>query len=322
MRSTKSPSWTKRLLGLAPVAVPPHVFEVNSERLRFASFPRTNGGWQMGELAEVELPDNAFQSGPLGGPLRTPEVFERVLSELLEQVGEPVSRASLVVPDRWLRLLFTELEEAPGEITDEVFRFKLRKLVPFKVEDLRVGGLELEALPARPGKGRALMAFAVEQLLAEIENAFEARGIRIGQIASRTLYLSSYLSDDYEDSLIALVEGDDYSLLFMSEGVPVLVRYRTFPLAADDTASAEHVARDLRLIRSYLTENLPDRRFSDGLVCGPAETASAWVELLEEGFGLKARVLGESDADLGSAPPGMPWHQLLPLFAAATQEVL
>ena len=106
MRSTKSPSWTKRLLGLAPVAVPPHVFEVNSERLRFASFPRTNGGWQVGELAEVELPDNTFQSGPLGGSLRTPEVFERVLSELLEQVGEPVSRASLVVPDRWLRLLF------------------------------------------------------------------------------------------------------------------------------------------------------------------------------------------------------------------------
>ena len=111
--------------------------------------------------------------------------------------------------------------------------------------------------PRGPAKGVALMAFAVEQLLAEIENAFEARGIRIGQIASRTLYLSSYLSDDYEDSLVALVEGEDYSLLFMSEGVPVLVRYRTFPLAADDTASAEHVARDLRLIRSYLTENLP-----------------------------------------------------------------
>lgn len=321
MKSTKSPSWTRRLLGLVPVAVPPHVFEVDSGLLRYASFPRNNGDWQAADLLESELPAEAFQVGPLGGPLRTPEVLDRVLGDILERAGAPVAQASLVLPDRWLRLLFVELEEAPGETREEIFRFKLRKLVPFRVEDLRVSGTELPALPAQPGKLRALVAFAVEQLLDELEEAFAARGVRLGQIASRSLYLTSYLAEDHQDAVVTLLEADGYSLVFVSEGAPVLVRYRTFPLAVGDIGRTEHVARDLRLIRSYLAEHLPERKFSEGLVCGPPDTATAWVELLESGFDLRARVLGANDADLPSAPSSVGWHELLPLFAAATREV-
>src|SRR5262245_5951723 len=128
-----------RLLGTLAVPVPPHVFEVDATVLRYAAFAQSRGRLELERFAAADLPAEPFQPGPLGGPLRGRESFDRALDEILGGGEKKPIEASLVLPDRWLRLLFTELEPELGlRPDDEVLRFKLKRLVPFRVDELRL----------------------------------------------------------------------------------------------------------------------------------------------------------------------------------------
>jgi len=94
----------------------------------------------------------------------------------------------LVVPDAWLRVSFSEITDVPrqAEARDEVLRWKLRRLVPFRVDELRVNAAEVAPLPVQEEPRRLLLGFGVEQLLAQIEDAFAAHHVHIGRIADLT----------------------------------------------------------------------------------------------------------------------------------------
>jgi hypothetical protein len=307
------------------VPVPPHVFEVDSGALRYASFARRGDGWDLERLAESELPVETFQTGPLGGPLRGREAFEHALAALAPAGQTLPAEASLVLPDRWLRLLFAELEDELGlDPGDEILRFKLKKLVPFKVDDLRLRAAIVPAFPGRAGR-RLLLAFAIEQLLSDLETVFQSRGVRIGQLASRSLYLMSLLREREDrpgsGQLIVNVESDGYSLCYLAGGVPWVVRYRASSVDPGDAAQATHVAQDLRILIGFLEQNLPEHTVDSALVCGPPQTAAAWVELLRSRLDLPGGALGAQELPVTASAPSVPWQRLAPLLAAATREV-
>jgi hypothetical protein len=216
-----------RLLGTVPVPVPPHAFEVDANVLRYAGFSRRGGRLDLERLAAAALPAETFQPGPLGGPLRGRESFDRALDEVLGPREKQPMEASLVLPDRWLRLLFTDLEPELGlRPDDEVLRFKLKRLVPFRVDELRLRASVMPSFPGQEGR-RLLYAFGVEQQLRDLETAFAARGVRIGQIASRTLYLVSLLrASERRSALLVNLEEDGYSLGYVADAVPYVFRYR------------------------------------------------------------------------------------------------
>lgn len=334
-----------RLLGLAPVPVPPHVFAIEAGAIRYGGFARSGGGFDLERLAEVELPPDTFHAGPLGGPLRGREAFEHALEAVLAETSPAPTEASLVLPDRWLRLLFAPLEDELGANPgDDILRFKLKKLVPFRVEDLRLRAAVVPAVAGPSGTGaRLLFAFALEQVLRDLEAVFEARGVRIGQVASRSLYLMSLLrhragtvaaeppGDPDADLLLVNLEPDGYCLCYLAGGAPFVVRYRALQVDPGDPGQAAHVAQDLRILLGFLEEHLPGRFGGEVLVCGAPAAATTWVELLRDRFSLAARPLGAADlpgagAIAGvSGPPsgstGAAWHRLAPLLAAAALEV-
>ncbi len=147
----------KRLLGLGAVAAPPHVFALDATTLRYGRFVEADSTWELRELRRAELGADAFQPGVLGGPLREPAAFGERLRQLLALVSAPVREASLVLPDAWLRLTFIESLELPraAEARDEIVRWKVKRLLPFRVEDLR---LVAEPVPAAAAAERAQAA--------------------------------------------------------------------------------------------------------------------------------------------------------------------
>jgi type IV pilus assembly protein PilM len=313
--------WSK-LLGFAPVPAPPHVFEVDAGAVRYAAFGRHGDGWDLERLIEAELPAETFQPGPLGGPLRGREGFEDAVATVLRQVEPAPAEASLVLPDRWLRLLFTELEEGLGREPDaEILRFKLKKLVPFRVDDLRLRAAIVPAFPGQRGF-RLLLAFAIEQLVRDLEISFQSRGVRIGQVASRSLYLTSLLREREDRGLLIVnLESDGYSLCYLAGGVPYVVRYRSASADPSDPAQAAQVAQDLRILIAFLGEHLPEHAVSEALICGQPEPAAGWVDLLRDGFDLPSRVLASRDLPVAIPAAGTPWYRVAPLLAAASREV-
>lgn len=355
MRSTKLLSSiedlpvVKNLLGFRPTTLPPHVFAIEPERLSYARFARsaerTAGDFELTAFHEQALPPKQFQSGLLGGPLREPESFEAALSSLLEQVEVPVREASLVIPDTWLRVTFTEVGELPSNPGKrrEVLRWKLRRQVPFRVEELRLAAVEVEPLP-RSGAGeshRLLLGFALDALLDELEDAFEKAGVRLGQITSASLALLALLSEAADGAgaepsagvepegliALALVENGAYNLAFARHGEPVLQRFKASAADLSEAARGGFVERDLRLTRRFLEEQYPSELLGRVILVCPPEREPEWIEWLEAGFERPVEPLNRGHLPLtpggllGSPATAPPWRRLAPMLGAASREV-
>jgi len=307
--------------------VPPHVFFLDAERLRYAQILRDRQGYRVRGYRAVDLPRDAFHSGLLGGPLRDPAGFERLTGELVRGAPGGVRAASLVVPDAWLRVAFAESGDLPktAEQRDEVLRWKLRRLVPFRVDELRVSAAEVTPLPRQEEPRRLLLGFGIEQLLAQIEAAFAAHGVRLGYISNTSLSLLAALDGRRREEIVALtlVEEHGYTLVFARGGEPILHRYKGFAGGAPEMGRTSLVVRDLKLTRNFLDEQLPGVPLGRVLLLASPEQEPLWVDLLSEGLGEAAAPLdGRSLPPLRAEDAAVPsWHDLAPMLGAARGEV-
>lgn len=320
----------QRLLGYDPVTAPPHAFSLDARRLRYGQFARDRQGFRLRGWREAALPPDSFHGGLLGGPLRDPAAFQALVGGMVSGIGKGLREASLVVPDAWLRVTFSEITDVPrqAEARDEVLRWKLRRLVPFRVDELRVSAVEVEPLPVQEEPRRMLLGFGVEQLLAQLEDAFAAHGVRIGRITNSSLALLSAveLPAGSEGAVAALVqvETEGYTLIFARGGEPMLHRYKAFTGGMPEPSQGGFVTRDLKLTRNFLDEHFPGSSLGSVLLLAPPEVEAQWLEQLQEGLGQGvAPIDGRHLPTLRSEDPVAPaWRDLAPMLGAVRQEVV
>ncbi|HEV7667666.1 MAG TPA: hypothetical protein VGS22_04015 [Thermoanaerobaculia bacterium] len=334
MGETSIPLW-RRVLGFSPMPVPPHVFALDAERLRYAHLPRQGDTFRFRSYRQAALAHDTFLAGPLGGPLRDPRSFSDKVGALvrtLKEGGVAVKSASLVVPDGWLRVVFTESGDLPRNAAaiDEVLRWKLRRLVPFRVDDLRLNATEVMPLAGQEEPRRLLLGFAVEALLAQLEEAFSAAGVRLGLITNASLALASALdgpvrggtAERAELSGLVLADSGSYTLVFRRGGEPVLHRFKAFATSLPDDARSGLVERDLRLTRNFLDEHFPGEPHGQLVLVAPAELEPLWVDLIDQGLGLSAVPLdGRQLPPVRAEETTAPWRELAPLLGAVRMEV-
>jgi hypothetical protein len=323
---------------------PPHVFALDAARLRYGQLIVDRQGLRLRAFRQLALPPDTFHNGLLGGPLRDPGAFRELVGGILDGVPGGVREASLVVPDAWLRVTYAESGELPrgGAALDEVLRWKLRRLVPFRVDELRIGAAEVSPLPGQEEPRRLLMGFAIEQLLAQIEDAFTAHGVRLGQISNVSLSLLDALGAEAPRMpaavrpaasqrgrspflALTLVEDDGYTLILARRGEPMLHRYKaTAGAAAADAAPGGSVVRDLRLTRNFLDENFPGSALETVLLLAPPPLEPLWLDRLQQGLGRRAAVVDSAvlpplRSEAPSALP--PWRELAPMIGAARRMI-
>ena len=330
MRSTKSPSWisgTSQLLGYAPVPAPPHAFYLDARHLRYGQFVRDRHGFRLRNWRQIPLPADAFHGGLLGGPLRDPAAFQSLVGGFIAGLGKGIKEASLVLPDAWLRVTFSEITDVPRqtEAREEVLRWKLKRLVPFRVDELRVSAVEVDPLPVQEEPRRLLMGFGVEQLLAQLEDVFAAHHVRLGRITNSSLALLSAvnLPATPEFAAVVQVEQDGYTLIFARNGEPVLHRYKPFTGGVLEGSQAGFVTRDLKLTRNFLDEHFAGSSLGAVLLLAPPDSEPVWTDRLREGLGENVVPIdGRNLPPLRSEDPVAPaWRDLAPMLGAVRQEV-
>lgn len=306
--------------------MPPHVFSLDAESLRYAQILRDRQGYRVRGYRSAALPRDSFQSGLLGGPLRDPAGFGELVGGVVRGVHGGVRAASLVIPDAWLRVAFAESGELPkhAEQRDEVLRWKLRRLVPFRVDELRVSATEVAPLPRQEEPRRLLLGFGIEQLLAQIEAAFAAHGVRLGYISNTSLSLLGALEARREETVaLTLVEEHGYTLVFARGGEPLLHRYKGFAGGLPEVGRTGLIVRDLKLTRNFLDEQLPGVPLVRVLLLALPEQEPLWVDLLSEGLGEPTAPLdGRSLPPLRAEDTAVPsWRDLAPMLGAARGEM-
>ncbi len=323
MRSTKLPLWTEHLLGLDPVPPPPHVFALDAKRLRYGCFHRGQQGFVYEAEHSLEMPAEILGEGPLGAPMRKPQGFREVVEDLMSQLSGPIKEASLVLPDSWLRLTFTELAEFPRKARerDEMLRWKLKRLVPFRVEDLRISATRVTPFPSQELPLRLLLGFAIELLMSQIEDAFAAAGVTLGRIVNTTLALAASLDHTVDARGLAglvAVYPDAYTLSFFRRGEPLLYRFKA---TGEAPASGASVHRDLRLTDSFLRQHFPQTPISRVFLAAPPEQEDQWLEWLGDEVAAPPEPLAFEHFQLSRTQIGPTWLEAAPLLGAACLEV-
>jgi len=335
VKSTKLRSSIERLLGAGPRAVPPHAFACSATALTYARFEREGGGLVLARHHSEALPADTFQHGLLGGPPREPRSFEERVAGFVESLGGGVEAASLVVPDGWLRTAFAEVAELPSDSRgrDEVLRWKLKRLVPFRVDELRVRAAEVTTIAGQDEPRRLLLGFGLDGLFSHLERAFAGAGVRIGRIANEGLSaigaLAPEVRGDGARSLVGMLLGSDggYTLVVVRGDEPVLHRFKGFSDALPEDARASSVIRDLRLTATFLEEHYPDLPLERLVLAASDDSTARWSRWIEEGGFARVELLGREQTvplrvgagvTIGSAALE---HELLPLVGAVCQEV-
>ncbi len=240
-----------RIPFLAPV-VPPHVFCLLDDGVTYA---RVRGEAPVGfaETRHFKYPAGSL-GGPSGGaPLLTREAVAEAVKAARALSGGRLSRASVVYPDSWARIVPVELEAMPSgrEAGVEMVLWKLKKLLPSLTGDVEV---VYEPMPILSEEKRVLAATTSKAAIEAIDRSFDECGVRLGYVAPASLALFEGLAP-----LLSEAAGGDYALLHRSGGTtsffigrgsdPIFFRQR--PPGADEDQDQE-----ARLSLSYYAERL------------------------------------------------------------------
>ncbi|MDX1385673.1 MAG: hypothetical protein R3190_18625, partial [Thermoanaerobaculia bacterium] len=286
--------------------MPGHVFRLDRRQLSYAHFPHDGQRRTFGEHHSAELSAETFGEGPLGGSLRDPDGFREALRGLRARATTPVTEASLVLPDDWLRISFVDVDSLPRSPAErqEVLRWKLKRQVPFRVEDLRLSAAPAPALATDDARQRIALLFGVDQLLTTLEAAFEAEGVHLGQLTNQSLSLLAALAEalaGVDLAAVVVVGEETYSLTIARHGEPLLYRHKTLGPRAAEAALEPLVRRDLRLTASFLEENLGGAAVDSAVVLAPPEREEAWSRWLEETFEVPLRSVAREWSFLAAA---------------------
>jgi hypothetical protein len=237
-----------------PPVVPPHVFCLLAEGVTWAKV-RREGNPGFVESRHFPYPPNALGAGPSGTPLFSREAVLSAVETARRASGGRLTRASVVFPDSWARILpidFDTLPESPEAVRDVVL-WKLKKLLPGISEELSVVFDEMPRVAE--GEIRLLVAAAPTESLRSIEQAFESVGVRVGTLTPASLALFEGLAP-----VLGPLAGGDYGLLHRSAGSLVFVIARegspVFFRQRPEEEGDEDQDQEVRMSLSYYTEKL------------------------------------------------------------------
>ena len=296
---------------LRPV-VPPHVFCLLADGVTYAQVRRT---------PPAGIAQSRFFAYPAGtvGPTAagTPRFTREAVAESVEAArrlaGGRLSRASVVFPDAWARILPIEFDTLPdsADAVTNMVMWKLKKLLPGVTTEMSL--VHREMPPVAEGR-RLLVAAAPSETLQSIERAFQETGVRVGSLVPESLALFEGLGPQ-----LTARAGGDWALVHRSHGAfvfavssngrPVLFRQRP---AAEETGDHD---QEIRLSLSYYAEKLKGSGLSavyvhDGAPSGGLAAAASFPVAP---VALSSKLL-EADQELDERVAARP--ELLAAFAA------
>jgi type IV pilus assembly protein PilM len=163
---------------------PPVVVEIAGPHVAVA---RTGGrSGLLGGAAVAPLPADAVMPSTLETNVARPEVVRSALQQIFARVPIHGTPVALLVPDLVVRVFILPFDSLPRRASEALplLRWRLKKSVPFDVEETAVSWMRQEA---REGGLEVVTAVARQPIVREYEALIESMGGRAGVVLSSTL---------------------------------------------------------------------------------------------------------------------------------------
>ena len=216
-----------------------------------------------------------LRPGVLAAGLQTPNFSDRAavaaaLRQALDQISQKEGQVTLVIPDAAVRVLLLDFDVLPSKLSEAlpIIRFRLRKLVPFEVEDAAVS---YQAMPGKPDSVRVIVAVSPAAVVAEYESAVREAGYEPGVVLPSTLAALAAVSSE-EPALVINRNGSSVTTAITRQNE--LLLHRTLELTEKEWSpeentlhSAEELQQSVTVAVAYFedTLNAPPRQL---LCCG------------------------------------------------------
>lgn len=252
------------LLDLRP-KFPPVAVEIERGQLTLVRIrPQRRGRPQLEAFRFQSAPEPTAGTTVFKPNLGAPEEMIKNARELFAGSGTKPGKMSLILPDNLAKVSIVTLPERPAnrKQLSEMLKFKLRRSVPFKLEDAAISSW---SLPSPGPEHHVLVAVMMRAVVEQYEAAFEAAGARPGLIdlCTPSLFnlarpqLAKAVAGGSDAALLNCTRGY-FTLLIVRADRVVFYRCKTYAGGEDEdpTGRLAVMARELSSSFSYYAEKL------------------------------------------------------------------
>jgi type IV pilus assembly protein PilM len=256
---------------------PDQFFEIAEYSLAWAS-PRNPAQHQQEKLAERGL-----MASPSAPNVLKPQLYRDALP-----AGKP-GTAALAIPDYATRMAILDFEQFPEDETEAMalLRFRLRKSVPFHIEEAQVAyAVQL----AEPQRTEVLAIAIARPILEEYEGMLVEAGYRVGLVMPSTIAAIPLCQNEQKGigqkgiTLFAKSTGSTLAMLLLEGGRVRLVR--SLDLTSDEDGVKPALQQTLAFAEDQLGE--PVRRI---VLAGFGEETNDLGHRIERDFGIHCEPL-------------------------------
>lgn len=252
------------MLDLRP-KYPPVAIEIDRGQLTLVRVtPRRRQRPILESFSIQESPEHAVGATIFKPNLGSLADLTRQAGELFERSGTKPGRVSLILPDNLAKVSIVTLPEKPAtrKALREMLRFKLRRSVPFRLEDAVISFV---ALPGVGPELNVLVAVMLRSVVEQYEAAFEAAGARPGLVDLCTPSLFNLARPGIAevvasgaDAALLNCTRNYFTLMIVRGDRVVFFRCKTYAGGEEADASGRLavMARELTSSFSYYAEKL------------------------------------------------------------------
>jgi type IV pilus assembly protein PilM len=237
-----------------------------------------------------------------------PRLFEEALPKLVQTEGAKRSMAAaLVIPDYAVRMTILDFEELPSgdEERTELVRFRMRKSVPFPIEEAQVAySIQMDT----PHRIEVLAVAIARPILSEYEALLSHAGFRVGLVLpSSVAALPLCRSNEPGLTLVAKAAGSTLSVLLVEHTHVRLVRCLDLAASSGDEDIEDAPPEEDLAVLPLLHQTFA---YAEDQIGQPVR------RLLLCGFGAETDSLGA----LAQAEFGVPYGLLRSRYGAVSEE--
>ena len=207
---------------------PTLAIEISPDRVAGARFTRTGS---LHGYAVESLPKGTVVPSAVEPNLANATAVKSALRSICQTLEVQDADAALLLPDPVIRVFVQHFENFPRSSQEAIpmLRWKLKKSVPFEVEDTLLS--YMRQAPKAEGVD-VVTAIARVRIVKEYEGILEGASLRPGVVLSSTLAAISLL-DDQKPTLLARVCGSALTTAIVREGALAGYRCTELPAHAD-----------------------------------------------------------------------------------------
>ena len=259
-------------------------------------------------MAEGEQPVTAFASLPEGAlvpSLRAANIADRAavvaaLKRAVEAVESRERHITLVVPDTAARVLLLDFDTLPAKPAEAlpVVRFRLRKLVPFEIDDAAVS---YQIMRQSAEEMRVLVTAMPHAVLTEYEEVARLAGLEPGAVLPSTLASLAALS---QQGAALVVNRNGHSVTTAITRGEELLLHRSLDLPADEAQCESDVRQAVAVSLAYFEDTLSSTP-QEVFYAGPGGAAELARVLEQEQFRIRDLVSPANVGETTNVPRGL-----------------